>query len=137
MQWFRVDLKTFLGLDMPNQCCHAVKKLMFGRFLVGFLAKNPNLNDPYIYTVVLLYYMIMLITSKNRVTKLCFKSYSSLFIAMHACQNICQPLMPTLKVWSTDVSATDTEYKTDEIYIYSEIGFEPMPILQATIMCNL
>jgi len=26
MQRFRVDLKTFLGLAMPKQCCHAVKK---------------------------------------------------------------------------------------------------------------
>jgi len=26
MQRFRVDLKTFLGLAMPSQCCHAVKK---------------------------------------------------------------------------------------------------------------
>ena len=24
MQKFRVDLKTFLGLAMSNQCCHAV-----------------------------------------------------------------------------------------------------------------
>ena len=26
MQRFRVDLKTFLGLAMPNQCCRAVTK---------------------------------------------------------------------------------------------------------------
>ena len=43
---FRVDLKTFLGLAMPNQCFHAVRKLIFGRFLGGnFWARNPK---PYI-----------------------------------------------------------------------------------------
>ena len=26
MQRFTVDLKAFLGLAMPNQCCHAVRK---------------------------------------------------------------------------------------------------------------
>jgi len=26
LQRFRVNLKTFLGLAMPNQCCHAVRK---------------------------------------------------------------------------------------------------------------
>ena len=58
MQRFRVDLKTFLGLSMPNQCCHAVRKLIFGRFLGGiFGQETPNLIDPYIY-VVLPYYMI-------------------------------------------------------------------------------
>jgi len=47
MQWFRVDLKIFLGLDMPNQCCHAVKKLIFGGFLGRiFWQETPNLNDP-------------------------------------------------------------------------------------------
>ena len=59
MQWFRVDLKTFLGLDMPNQCCHAVKMLIFGGFLGRiFLTRTPNLND------VLPYYMI----KKNKST---------------------------------------------------------------------
>ena len=49
MQWFRVDLKTFLGLDMPNQCCHAVKKSIFGGFLGGmFWQETPNFIDPYI-----------------------------------------------------------------------------------------
>ena len=45
MQWFRVDLKTFLGLAMPNQCCHVVTKLILGWF-VGeiFWQEIPNLN---------------------------------------------------------------------------------------------
>ena len=48
MQRFRVDLKTFLGLAMPNQCCHAVK-LIFGGFVGGiFGQETPNLIDPYI-----------------------------------------------------------------------------------------
>jgi len=48
MQRFRVDLKTLLGLAMPNQCCHAVTKLVLGWF-VGetFGQEIPNLSDPY------------------------------------------------------------------------------------------
>ena len=43
MHRFTVDLKTFLGLAMPNQCCHAVKKVNV--WLVcrwDFLARNPK-----------------------------------------------------------------------------------------------
>ena len=47
MQRFRVDLKTFLGLAMPSQCCHAVTKWIFGWFVGGFGQEMPNLNDPY------------------------------------------------------------------------------------------
>jgi len=49
MQRFRVDLKTFLGLAMPNQCVYAVRKQIFGGVLVGiFGQETPNLTDPYI-----------------------------------------------------------------------------------------
>ena len=57
MQRFRVDLKTFLGLAMSNNCCHAVTKLMFGGFLGRiFGQETPNLVDQYI---VQPYYMII------------------------------------------------------------------------------
>ena len=48
MQRFRVNLKIFLGLAMPNQCCHVVIKLIFG-WLAGdiFRQETPNLYDPY------------------------------------------------------------------------------------------
>jgi len=46
MQRFRIDLKTFLGLAMPNQCCHAITKFILGRGIFG--QETPNLNDPYI-----------------------------------------------------------------------------------------
>ena len=50
MQKFRVYLKTFLGLAMPNQCCNAVTKLKFGGFVGGiFWQETRNLNDPYIW----------------------------------------------------------------------------------------
>jgi len=39
MQRFRVDLKTFLGLAMPNQCFHAVRSKYLADFLVEFLGK--------------------------------------------------------------------------------------------------
>jgi len=49
MQKFRVYLKTFLGLAMPNQYCHAVTKLILGWFVGGiFRQETSNLNDPYI-----------------------------------------------------------------------------------------
>jgi len=35
MQKFRVNLKEFLGLAMPNQCCHAFRKQIFSRFVGG------------------------------------------------------------------------------------------------------
>ena len=44
MQRFRVDLKTFLGLAMPNHtmlpCCHKVNIWLV--WLVGFLSKKPQ-----------------------------------------------------------------------------------------------
>ena len=57
MKRFRVDLKTFLGLAMSNQCCHAVTKLIFGGFLGGIL-KPLTLLIPiyiYIYSTTVLY----------------------------------------------------------------------------------
>ena len=45
MQRFKVDLKTFLGLAMPNQCCHAVTKLILDWFVDGiFIQETPNLK---------------------------------------------------------------------------------------------
>jgi len=50
MQRFRVDLETFLGLAMPNQCYHAVRKWIFGKFVGGILCQEtPNLKDPYVH----------------------------------------------------------------------------------------
>ena len=59
MKRFRVNLKTFLGLAMSIQWCHAVTKLILGWF-VGkiFGQETPNLNDPYIHCIVLPYYVI-------------------------------------------------------------------------------
>ena len=37
MQMFRVDMKTFLGSAIPNQCCYVVTKLMLK---VGFSGKK-------------------------------------------------------------------------------------------------
>jgi len=49
MQWLRVDLKTFLGLAMPNQYSQTVRKQMSSWFCDdNFGPKSPNLHDPYI-----------------------------------------------------------------------------------------
>ena len=49
MQWFRVDLKTFLGLAMPNQCFQTVRKEISSWFWGdNFGPKSPYLTDPYI-----------------------------------------------------------------------------------------
>ena len=49
MQRLTVDLKTYLGLAMPNQCCHVVIILILGWFVGGiFFQETPTLNDPYI-----------------------------------------------------------------------------------------
>ena len=50
MQKLSIDLKTFLSLVMPSQCCYAVKKEMFG-WLVGeiFGEETQNLHDSYVY----------------------------------------------------------------------------------------
>jgi len=42
MQRFKVDLKTFLGLAMPNQCCHVITKLILGWFIGGIFRQNPK-----------------------------------------------------------------------------------------------
>jgi len=48
MPKFRVDLKTFLGLAMPKQCCPVATKLALGWFVGGiFGQETQNLIDPY------------------------------------------------------------------------------------------
>ena len=48
MEGFRIDLKTFLGLAMPNQCSQIVRKWISGWFWGDNLGpKSPNLHDPY------------------------------------------------------------------------------------------
>ena len=49
MQQLRVDLKTFLGLAMPNQYSQTVKKQILSWFWGDNLGQEiPNLHDPYI-----------------------------------------------------------------------------------------
>ena len=58
MQRFRVDLKTSLGLAMPNQYSQTVRKQKSSWFWDdNFGPKSLNLHDP--YHIVLLYYMMM------------------------------------------------------------------------------
>ena len=46
MQKYGVNLKTFLGLVMPHQCCQAVTKLILGWSVGGiFGQETPNLNS--------------------------------------------------------------------------------------------
>ena len=52
MQRFKVDLKTFLGLAMPNQCCHVVTKYWF---LGGILDKKPQTLMIPIYSTTALF----------------------------------------------------------------------------------
>ena len=40
IQRLKIDLKTFSGLAMPNQCCHAVTKLIFGWFVGGIFGQE-------------------------------------------------------------------------------------------------
>jgi len=50
MQRFRVDLKTSLGLAMPNQYSQTVGKQISSWFWGdNFRPKFPNLHDPYIW----------------------------------------------------------------------------------------
>ena len=56
MQWFRVDLKTFSGLAMPNQYSQTVRKQISSWFWGdNFGPKSLNLHDPYIYSTTVLY----------------------------------------------------------------------------------
>ena len=52
MEVFRIDLKTFLGLAMPNQYSQTVRKQISSWFWGdNFGPKSPNLHDPYIIQV--------------------------------------------------------------------------------------
>jgi len=42
MQQFRVNLKAPLSLAMPNQCCHAVTKLILGWLVGGISSKKSQ-----------------------------------------------------------------------------------------------
>ena len=58
MQWFRVDLKTFLGLVMPNQYSQTVRKQISSWFWDdNFGPKSPNPIP--IYSTTVLYDMMM------------------------------------------------------------------------------
>jgi len=60
MQRFRIDLKTFLGLAMPNQSC---QKLIFDGFMgMIFGQETPNLLYYMIHDVLVI---IVLVTVKN------------------------------------------------------------------------
>ena len=64
MKWFRIDLKTFLGLAMPNQC---PKKLSDSKYQAGFgvIMWGQNLLTLMIpINIVLLYYMMIPIDCK-------------------------------------------------------------------------
>ena len=55
MQWFRVDLKTFLGLAMPNQYFQTVRKQTSSWFLGDNLGQNPQTFMIPIYSTTVLY----------------------------------------------------------------------------------
>ena len=57
MQWFRVDLKTFLGLAMPNQYSQTARKQISSWFWGdNFGPKSPK--PSWSLYIVLAYYMI-------------------------------------------------------------------------------
>ena len=56
MQWFRVDLKAFLGLAMPNHYSQTVRKQIPSWFWGdNFGPKSPNLYMIPIYSTAVLY----------------------------------------------------------------------------------
>ena len=55
MQRFRVDLKTFLGLAMPNNAAMLSKSKYLADFLVEFLGKKPQTLLIPIYSTTVLY----------------------------------------------------------------------------------
>ena len=58
MQQFRVDLKTFLGLAMPNQSSQLSESKHQAGFWGDDIGPNsPNLHDPYIHSTTVLYDM--------------------------------------------------------------------------------
>ena len=49
MEGFKVDLKAFLGLALPNQSCLDVTKLILSWFWGDILRQEiPNLHYPYV-----------------------------------------------------------------------------------------
>ena len=57
METFWVDLKTLLGLILPNQCCHVVmRKIVAGFWVILYHWPRLHLQCP--YYIVLLYCMI-------------------------------------------------------------------------------
>ena len=59
MEGSRINLKTFLGLAMPNQYSQSARKQISSWFWSdNFGPKSPNLHDPSIYSTTVPYYMI-------------------------------------------------------------------------------
>jgi len=60
MKAFRINLKAFLGLGLPNQYCHIVMQGILAGFKVNFLVVRPhNLRHPYYEP--LLWFMIYML----------------------------------------------------------------------------
>jgi len=97
LEGFRVNLKTFLRLAIPNQCCKTVVLEMWGWFWGDIFGQNtPNLHDPY-YTVLL--YCMMTTGSISLVNRY-FVTFVQLFCAhMQYCK--VQTKVPVLKFTST------------------------------------
>ena len=55
MQWFRVDLKTFLGLAKPNQYSQTVRKQISRWFWGDDFGPNPHNFIIPIYSTTVLY----------------------------------------------------------------------------------
>ena len=53
---FQVDLKTLLGLILPNQCCHVVVKKNRGRYLGYIISLSmPTPSMSLLYSTIVLY----------------------------------------------------------------------------------
>ena len=92
MQTFRVDLKTLLGLVLPNQRCHVVVRKNRGRFLgyiISQIALTPSMS--LIYSTIVLYDMYIHAAQKHIDTDMLLHMNWYIkeadFITLHACMH--------------------------------------------------
>ena len=71
MQGFRVDMKTFSGLAMPNQCCHVVTELISGWFVGGISGKKPQTVMIHTYSTTILYDNVIQALQFKDLTEVC------------------------------------------------------------------
>ena len=88
MEGFMINLKTFLGLAMPNQSCLDVTKQILCWFFFDILGQEiPSLHDPYIQCHCIVWYSLLKLVLMG-ISKSMFFSFKDAFPGFYLWENL-------------------------------------------------